>query len=82
MVDTQDMVSAPVKRVDMELDGLLQEEISDFINVLKIIKVDKTSDQGGTREDHAKMYVPTLVKTVPGATGEASITMTLLIGKQ
>ena len=69
------MVSAPIKRVDTELDRLSQEEISDFINALKIIKVDKTSDQGGTREDHVKMYVPTLVKTVPGATGRASITM-------
>ena len=55
--------------MDTELDRLLQEEISDFINVLKIIKVDKTSEQGGTQEDHAKMYVPTLVKTELGVTG-------------
>ena len=48
MVDTQDMVWAPVKRVDTELDGLSQEKISTFINALKIVKVDKTSEQGGT----------------------------------
>ena len=44
-VDTQDMVLAPVKRVDTELDRLLQEEISNFINALKIIKVDKTKGE-------------------------------------
>ena len=76
-VDSQDAVSAPVKEVDTELEGLLQDKISAFINALKIIRVGKTGEQGGTREDHAKMYVPTLVKTEPGAVGRASITMAL-----
>ena len=53
----------PHKMIDTELDGLLQEEMIDFINALKIIKVDKIIDQGRTREDNSKMYVPTLVKT-------------------
>ena len=75
--DPQDTVSAPVKQVDTKIDGLSQEEITNFINALKIIKVDKTSDQGRTREDHTKMYVPTLVKTATGATKWASITMAL-----
>ena len=48
MVDIQDTISAPVKQVDTELDELSQEEISEFINALRVIKVDKTSDQGGT----------------------------------
>ena len=78
MVDVQDMMSAPVKQVDTELDGLLQEELSEFINALRVIRVDKTSDQGETREDHARMYMPTLVKMAPGATGQASIRMALL----
>ena len=45
--------------------------------MLKVIQVDRTSDQGRRREDHAKMYVPMLVKTEPGATRQASITMEL-----
>ena len=70
MVDIQDAVSAPIKRVDMELEGLSQEEIGAFINEHKIIRVDKTSEQGGTQDDHAKMYIPTLVKMEPEANGK------------
>ena len=62
-------MSTPIKQVEIELEGYLHEEISTFINALKIIRVDKTGEQGGTREDHLKMYVPTLVKAEPGATG-------------
>ena len=68
-VNTHETVSAPVKRVDIELDGLTQEELSEFINALRVIQVDRTSDQGGIREDHAKMYMPMLVKMKPGAPG-------------
>ena len=39
--------------------------------------MDKTSDQGGIREDHEKISVPTLLKKVPGVTGRASIKMAL-----
>ena len=69
MVKVQDTILAPVKRVDTELDRLSQEELSEFINTLQVIRVDKTGNRGGTREDHAKMYMPMLVKTEPGATG-------------
>ena len=77
-VDSQDAVSAPVKRVNTELEGLLQDKISTFINALKIIRVDKNGEQGRTHEDHAKTYVPTLVKMEPGVARKASITMALL----
>ena len=77
MVDVQDTMLAPIKRVDTEPEGLTQEELSEFINVLKVIRVDRASDQGKTREEHAKMYVPTLVKTKHGSYGQTSITLAL-----
>ena len=77
MVDVQDMMLAPIKRVDTELEGLMQEELSEFINMLKVIRVDRASDQGKAREEHAKMYVPTLVKMEPGTNGRTSITLAL-----
>ena len=54
---------APIKRVDTELEGITQEELSEFVNIFKVVHVDRTNNQGRTREEHAKMYVPTLVKT-------------------
>ena len=48
------------------------------MNVLKVVHVKRENDQQKSREEHAKMYVPTLVKTEPGAEGRASITMALL----
>ena len=69
---------APIKQVDTEPEGITQEELSEFVNMLKVIRIDRTRDQGRTQEEHAKMYVPTLVKTEPGATEQASIMMALL----
>ena len=69
MVNIQDTMLAPIKRVDTEPEGLTQEELSEFINALKMIRVDRASDQGKIQEEHAKMYVPTLVKTKPGSNG-------------
>ena len=68
---------ALIKRVDTKLEGITQEELSAFVNMLKEVHVDMVNNQQKTREEHAKMYVPTLVKTEPGANGRASITMAL-----
>ena len=68
---------APIKQVDTEPEGIMQEELSEFVNMLKVIHIYRISNQGRTWEEHTKMYVPTLVKTEPGATGRASITMEL-----
>ena len=48
-----------------------------FMNSLKIVKVDWTQDPSQGKKDHAKMYVPTLVRTAPGPEGRASVTMAL-----
>ena len=37
MVDVQDTMLAPIKYVDTEPEGLTQEELSEFINALKVI---------------------------------------------
>ena len=37
MVNIQDTMLAPIKQVDTEPEGLTQEELSEFINVLKVI---------------------------------------------
>ena len=47
------------------------------MNALKVLHVDRADDQRKGREEHAKMYVPTLVKTEPGSGGRASIMMAL-----
>ena len=41
MVNVQDTMLAPIKQVDTELEGLTQEELSEFVNMLKVIKVDR-----------------------------------------
>ena len=53
------------------------EDWSTFMNSLKIVKVDKTRDPSQGKKDHARMYVPTLVRTAPGPEGRASVTMVL-----
>ena len=53
----------------------MQEEIVYFVSALKVIKVDKTSNNRRVQEEHAKMYTQTLVKMVLGSTGQDSITM-------
>ena len=55
MVDIQDTMLAPIKQVDTELEGLTQEELSEFINMLKVIRVDRASDKGKAWEEHTKM---------------------------
>ena len=55
----------------------MQEEWSAFMNALKIVHVDQADNQRKGREDHARMYVPTLVKTAPGPGGKASVIMAL-----
>ena len=55
----------------------MQEELSEFINVLKVIRVDRVSDQGKNREEHTKMYVPILVKMEPRSDRQTSITLAL-----
>ena len=77
MVDVQDTMLAPIKQVVTEPEGLMQEELSRFINALKVIREDRASDQGKTREEHTKMYVPTLLKTKPGSDGRTSIMLAL-----
>ena len=47
------------------------------MNALKVVHVDRADDQKKGREDHARIYVPTLVKTVPGPGGRASVMMAL-----
>ena len=42
-----------------------------------MVKVDRIRDTLQGRKDHAKMYVPTLVRTAPGPGGRASVTMVL-----
>ena len=63
--------------VDTGLEEATTEEWSTFMNALKIVKVDQVQDPLQGRKDHAKMYVPTLVKTAPGPGGKASVTMVL-----
>ena len=77
IADIQDVMPALIKRVDTKLEGITQEELSAFVNMLKEVHVDRVNNQQKTREEHAKMYVPTLVKTEPGANRRASITMAL-----
>ena len=77
IADIQDVMPALIKRVDTKLEGITQEELSAFVNMLKEVHVDMVNNQQKTREEHAKMYVPTLVKTEPGANGRARITMAL-----
>ena len=70
IADIQDVMLALIK-------GITQEELSAFVNMLKEVHVDMVNNQQKTREEHAKMYVPTLVKTELGENGRASITMAL-----
>ena len=63
--------------VDTRLEEATQEEWSAFMNALKIVQLDQADDQRKGREDHARMYVPTLVKTAPGPGGKASVMMAL-----
>ena len=66
-----------VELVDTRLKEAMQEELSVFMNALKVVHVDRADDQKKGREDYARMYVPTLVKTVLGPGGKASVTMVL-----
>ena len=51
-----------VELVDTRLEEATQEELSAFMNTLKVVHVDRADNQKKGREDHARMYVPTLVK--------------------
>ena len=53
------------------------EEWSSFISTLKVVKVDRMRNVLQGRSDHAKMYVPTLVRTALGTGGKASVPMAL-----
>ena len=75
MIDIQDTMPDLIKLVDTKPEGITQEELSAFVNVLKVVHVDQANDQQKSREEYAKMYTPTLVKTEPGTGGRASITM-------
>ena len=66
-----------VELVDTWLEEATTEEWSTFMNALTIVHVDRVQDPRQGRKDHAKMYVPTLVKTAPGPGGKASVTMVL-----
>ena len=66
-----------MERMDTGLEEATTEEWSTFMNALKIVKVDRVQDPLQGRKDHAKMYVPTLVKTAPGPGGKASVTIAL-----
>ena len=55
----------------------MTEDWSTFISALKVVKVDRMRNTLQGRKDHAKMYVPTLVRTSLGPGGKASITMAL-----
>ena len=63
--------------MDTILEEAMQEELSAFMNALKVVHVDQAHKQKKGREDHARMYVPILVKTLPGPGGRASVTMAL-----
>ena len=63
--------------VDTRLEEATKEEWSVFMNALKIVQVDQVEDQRKGREDHTRMYVPTLVQTALGPERKASITMAL-----
>ena len=77
MTEAWDMMSAPNKQIYTRTRGLLPAGLTDFINTLTLTEVDKAHNQGQPREDHAKMYIPVLIKDAPGAAGRASITMAL-----
>ena len=66
-----------VESVDTRLEEAMQEELSAFLNALKVVHVDRADDRRKGREEHAKIYVPTLVKTEPSPGGKASIRMAL-----
>ena len=66
-----------IELTDTGLEKATTEDWSTFMNSLKIVKVDRTRDPSQGKKDHAKMYVPTLVKMAPGPGGKASIIMAL-----
>ena len=66
-----------VEITDTRLEEVTTEDWSTFVNVLKIVKVDKTQDPLPGKKDHAQMYVPVLVQTAPGFGEKNSITMAL-----
>ena len=43
--DVQDAMPALIKRVDTKPEGITQEELSTFVNMLKVIHVDRANDQ-------------------------------------
>ena len=55
IADIQDVMPALIKRVDTKLEGITQEELSAFVNMLKEVHVDRVNNQQKTREEHAKM---------------------------
>ena len=66
-----------VELTDTGLEKATMEDWSMFMNALKIVKVDRMRDPLQGKKDHAKMYVPTLVRKAPGPGGMASVTMAL-----
>ena len=66
LVNTQDMALAPAERTNIEQDRTTKRKSKEITNTLKIIRVDQTIRQEGTLRDHAKMYVPMLVKAELG----------------
>ena len=77
MNETREIMSSPNKRIYPRTRELSPARLTDFINSLTLTEVDKTQYQGQPREDHAKMYIPVLIKDALGALGRASITMAL-----
>ena len=66
-----------VELTNTGLEGATTEDWSLFISALKVVKVDQMRNALQGRKDHAKMYVPTLVRTALGPGGKASVTMAL-----
>ena len=67
LVNTQDTVSAPAIQTNIDQDRTTKRKLKKSTNKSKLIRVDQTICQKGTLRDHAKMYVPMLVKAELGS---------------
>ena len=76
-VNAHDMASAPTERTNMEKDRTMTRKSKEITNTSKIIRVDQASHQEGTLRDHARMYVPTLVKAELGSGRRTRVTTAL-----
>ena len=45
IADIQDVMLALIKGVDTKLEGITQEELSAFVNMLKVVHVDRANNQ-------------------------------------